>query len=37
MSQGRPATEAVKGMGKVPKARRTKVRAPQRQRGGLDR
>ena len=37
VSQGRPATEAVKGTGKVPKARKTKVRAPQRQRGGLDR
>jgi len=37
VSQGWPATEAVKVAGKVPKARRTKVRAPQRQRGGLDR
>jgi len=37
VSQGRPATEAVKGRGKAPKARRTKVSAPQRQRGGLGR
>ena len=37
VSQGRPATEAVKRTGKVTKARRTKVRAPQRQRAGLDR
>jgi len=38
VSQGRPATDAVKATGQVSKARRTTVRgAAQRQRGGLDR
>lgn len=36
-SQGAPATEASKGRGKAPKARRSTVRAAQRQRTGLDR